>query len=50
MVTVILIILPHISMATPPGLTTILGVTIHLKNNDKLDGYIEAKRAYGVRS
>jgi len=29
-------------MATPPRLTTILGVTIHLKNNEKLDGYIEA--------
>jgi hypothetical protein len=39
---VISIILPHISMATPPGLTTILGVTIHLKNNEKLNGYIEA--------
>jgi hypothetical protein len=37
----VIIIKPYISMATPPGLTTILGVKIHLKNNDVLEGYIE---------
>jgi len=32
---------PGISMATPPGLTAVYGVTIHLANNKKLNGYIE---------
>lgn len=39
---VMLIITPNISMATSPGCTTILGAIIHLKNNEILDGYIEA--------
>lgn len=37
----IIILLPFISMASPPGQTHIYGVTIHLKNNKKLNGYIE---------
>lgn len=37
----LLLFLSNISLASPPGETHIYGVSIHLVNNETLDGYIE---------
>lgn len=42
-VIIILIFMPLVSMASAPGETHIYGVTIHLTNNEKLNGYIETE-------
>ncbi|MBN1364771.1 MAG: hypothetical protein JW976_08205 [Syntrophaceae bacterium] len=37
----VIILIPQLSMASAPGSTYVYGVTIHLMNGEKLNGYIE---------